>query len=281
MSDASELLAYWLTCEGTEFRETLQDHVSACVEALTELSESGLGRLVSVRVGVSPEVFRDVMIAAATLHDIGKAFFQGNNVGCRRRGKRCVCLSFVGHEWLSAYFANKLRMNYLMRLKDELGELLDVAVFSILYHHHAMGLLRRGERVPHSVNLGQWDIPQLKQALTPLVRHLPTPALRDAYLATVEEAVPKLASQSSVPDTVHYAQKVDRELWRDLVSKPGRRILYLGATAALVAADYAAAGRNREAPTSGFSEVVKEFLLTYVRKAPELKQLRNNLKPVK
>lgn len=101
-----------------EPRQTLEDHVGACIRAFETLREKRFWKLYG-------ENFEKEFRVAVVLHDSGKIFYQ--------MGK-----NFLGHELFSA-FISQVFTKYLDLDSKLVGA-------TILYHHYAMGLEKRIER---------------------------------------------------------------------------------------------------------------------------------------
>ena len=106
-------------------QELFGDHIRVALELINENSW-----LIRYAKKIDANIYEKTKLAII-FHDIGKIFYQ-NNYGPRG-------LSFIGHEILSAVIFNKIVKN----IKTDY----DTITFAILYHHHAMPIEKRIQKI--------------------------------------------------------------------------------------------------------------------------------------
>ncbi len=125
--------------------QTLEEHVNECLKALNELINTKLW---------SDDFNYDFVKKVIIFHDVGKVAFQ----------RECEELSFTGHEFISAYVFWKVFEDELIG-KDKL-----LYTFPIIFHHHAMGVRRRLEKLKNfSIRVDENVLDELAESLEEFV----------------------------------------------------------------------------------------------------------------
>lgn len=249
------LRSYLLTCgDRVVVEELLDDHSARVVKHLTRVRGSPIGRYASLKGGVSEERFINTLLVAGALHDVGKAFYQSSfstSGGCQH-------LTFLGHEWISAYFILEL-----MRRVPNPDVDLDVAFYATLLHHHAMDAIARGRGAASKLTPPPAE--EVVEGLAGLAGLIPSDVVRDAYLTSLEEVVGSVIKHAGegLADIIEPVRREYLETLKGPAAGRGRRVLYLLSVACLVTADYLAAGEVRGPSASRFWGVVEEFSRTY------------------
>lgn len=115
----------------------LYDHLKSVGEIAERfVLRTNLHKVVSRRLNLSSDLVKNYLVFAAKYHDIGKAmeYYQKNfDDNCRSSGK----FSFYNHEIFSAIIL-LIKKSDVMRVFGHCELCFDLAVYSILMHHHAM-----------------------------------------------------------------------------------------------------------------------------------------------
>jgi len=258
----AKLYSYRYVCGGREvIAEYLTDHSARVVKHLTRVKSSPLSRYAALKGGVGEEDFVNALLVAGALHDVGKAFYQ---LSVRVDERGCERLSFMGHEWISAYFIERLRREVSPR-KSPVVPLLDVALYAVLLHHHAMDVRDRARKSVTRLKPPRRE--DIISGLSELSELIPDNAIKEAYLETLEDTVDKVLKHAgkSLADIITPVQTTYFDILKKSADRKGRRVLYLLGVAALVTADYLAAGEVRGPSASRFWKAVLEFSNTYFR----------------
>jgi len=259
-----KLYSYRYVCGDREvIAELLNDHSARVVKHLARVRNSPLVRYATLKGGISEEDFVNALIIAGALHDVGKAFYQHSE---HTDDKGCIYLSFMGHEWISAYFVHYLRRNAIAR-RSPVGMWLDVTFYAVLLHHHAMDVRDRMRRLAARIKPPRKE--EIIEGLNGLSELIPDDVVREAYLEIIDEAVGKVLKhvREGLADIMAPVQATYFNLLRRSAGRKGRRVLYLLGVAALVTADYLAAGEVRGPSSSRFWRAVREFSEAYFNRS--------------
>ncbi len=256
----AKLYSYRYVCGDREvIAELLTDHSARVVKHLARVKGSPLSRYAVLKGGVDEEDFINALIIAGALHDVGKAFYQSSE---HKDGKGCRYLSFMGHEWISAYFIQQLRMNAIAR-RSPIARLLDVTFYAVLLHHHAMDVRDRARKSITRFRPSRKE--EIIDGLSELSELIPDEVVRRAYTENLGSIVSKVFEHArrGLADLIKTVQDTYFNLLRNSAYRKGRRVLYLLGVTALVTADYLAAGEVRGPSSSRFWHVVREFSEAY------------------
>ncbi len=231
-------------------RESLKDHILLALDKVSEVKSSRLARAVD-----NPEELSKALKISVIAHDLGKAFYQ-----VEHRGR----MSFRGHEVISAYVLN----NSLIEL-GEWEEWSLPTVFSVLYHHHAMGFDDWSRNYLKYKRRGFQAGKSLLEELSQIVREVSPEEVRDVAEA-ISEGVLKLKSFKSAEEFVNEVKlnvdDVRRKIWESFTygGDPKMRKRSLILLSGLIAADYLASNESRGGD-SKFLRVLREFHELYMR----------------
>ncbi len=203
--------------------QTLDEHIRGCVETFNELRNSKLWH---------SNLSEELAMAALVLHDVGKVFYQ-------RDGD----LSFTGHEFISAYVFWKAFGRELPK-REEL-----LYTFPIIFHHHAMGVKGRLERLRSypTVQPSSADLEELSEILAGY--------MTEDRVNAVVEAIETLRIQSVV-DKIR--NKID-EIWNVFHGRFARDALRL--LLVMIVCDYE--GSKGRGASTRFGDVIAEVLRLY------------------
>ena len=261
---SNNVLAYWVNCNGSTIAEPLIEHSRRCSKKLKEIDSSPLSRYIRLKISVDPVLLKEVINLAAVTHDFGKVFFQGN---IKRDEKGCKRLSFIGHEIFSAFLIHEINVYIRKQGFKCMTQLIKAAEFAVLFHHHAMHILRRKDRAikllsgegSHEVR-GWSEVSEVIDDVKALSNYIMNPYLRSAYSDIAEEVL-RIEDYEGI---ILLEIRNSHELWRNALGSAKERVLYLSMLIALIAGDYLAAAESRGEAKSVFSGVIKDLAQTYL-----------------
>ena len=235
-----------------EVRETLSDHVSNALKFYRSLDNSLFVRNVNVKLLRNFE-FKEIVEYTVIFHDIGKVFYQENFISKN-------CLSFVGHEFLSTlafeFYVEELVKNNVLSTESAYIEFKYPILFSILYHHHAMGYSLRLRRLSKiRVNRGlveasiENDVPQIVEPYVSKEKAV----LQQRALRNVLHVL--MSNVSEVFEEIH---SIGVNLWRQLEINPKLKKLALATLTTLIILDYLSAYKGRKGPKLRFYRVLEQ-----------------------
>lgn len=256
-----EIYSYWEQKGNKVFSETLLEHI---VEALNLLNLKENSKIDIFGNRLSPR-FNDIVRLTVIFHDIGKLFYQTSYYIDRE--KKHQIMSFRGHEYFSTYIFQTFRINLLERslLKDEDIEMFvdyGAVVFSILYHHHAMGTKKR-EYTLHrrSLEKSLLLLDRLRNYMRELNRNgWLTDEEYDVIVFTLNKEY--ILSFSFIPISAVIKEYID-DIWRETIKNPKFRRLCLLSLMTLITVDYISAARRRSVSATRFSKILREFYEYY------------------
>lgn len=153
---ANDILSYYrIYKNGDKREEFLRNHIEDGLSLVENLNNSRLGKFVTNRLRVTN--FEDLVRLTVILHDAGKAFYQTEKNLREDKGEKY--LSFMGHEFVSAYIAERFVREKNMRRFDPNSYSI---VFAIYFHHHAMGIKDRIARVAHRLKTAGPSLTEFK-----------------------------------------------------------------------------------------------------------------------
>ncbi len=239
--------------EGRGKYELLGDHISNALEYFKGLKDGLFVKNINSKLLSGKVNFNVLVKHAVFFHDIGKVFYQ--------KTVRDGCLSFKGHEFLSALVYRK----YIVKTVEEGVEDYDKetyeavlwpVTFSILHHHHAMGYTIRMRSVGKlSVDMElvgkiiREDLPELAKQFFPQNKVY---IIRD----TVENMF-KAVSYSPY-EILEETYNLGSEVWRILESKPRLKKLSLATLMVLIILDYLSAYKGRRGPRLRFYNILEQ-----------------------
>ena len=190
-------------------------------------------------------------------HDLGKVFYQKPNA------KRLI---FVGHEILSTFLFKKfLSLIYQYDM--------DFALFSVLYHHHAMNLKNREIKMYIDNESYECAYEIFKGNYFEKIYNILTNYNLNKYSQAFNDTINEVGKfleeydmsifVSNVKNNVRY---VSEELWKRYISGTEHEFkkLSLLTTSILNCLDYEVSKQKRKYSRSIFSEVSKEYIKYYL-----------------
>ncbi len=237
-----------------ESREALEDHIRLALEKAEGVESSRLARIEPL----DPKRFAQALRVSIIAHDIGKTFYQ-----VEYKGR----MNFRGHEVISAYVVDRALVE-VMKEEESWREWRLPLVFSVLYHHHAMGFegwdrnyLKYKRRAFSS---GRWLLGELSS----LISRVSPPELGD-MIRMVTREIRKLGEISTIEDFVREVnisvQDTRKRIWENFTygGDAVMRKRSLALLSGLITADYLASNESRGGGT-GFLRVLKEFHTLYM-----------------
>jgi CRISPR-associated endonuclease Cas3-HD len=249
--------------------ETLFEHVNTGLGLLDSVGSSKISDI------LSPEDLEWLKLAWI-LHDSGKLFYQCNFTKSQKK------LSFRGHEYFSAYLADKLLNLWIeSNLSEENLERYSryrlLVVGAILYHHHAMGLRSRAliSRIRAANNKEDWlnllksfrnnfyeKIRNATEITKYIDLYLPWQNEQDSSLETknpdnnstkldlswLKDVVNEngYVDTTFLEDVIRYVNTINIMIWRSFAGDRLFRRKFLAFEAILIAIDNEVAMKNRE-----------------------------------
>jgi CRISPR/Cas system-associated endonuclease Cas3-HD len=239
--------------------EYLVDHIVTCSEFLGELKSSKIGRFCTSL----HEDFSEAIRLSVFFHDIGKVFYQYG------RGKRYI--AFTGHEILSFFmfkeFAKKLKEN------PEIDITADTALFSVFFHHHAMGIKRRVNNIKNLDPLKKISYNVFQDLLSDLSLTVDRCISSDEFkiLSSVINEISEKIFNGSI--NINYIIRDSEggicQLWEKITSNDENSIrfkkLAYSVLSVLVCVDNLSAQKLRKSTTTGFTKILEEFYNDYLK----------------
>ncbi|MCC6014018.1 MAG: CRISPR-associated endonuclease Cas3'' [Candidatus Verstraetearchaeota archaeon] len=239
----NEIYSYYE--EGSEYllKERLIEHINECLSAISNIKNSKIYKYLMKIPCEWTLSLDDVIRLSIIFHDIGKVFYQNNYKYDKEHNVKY--LSFKGHEFLSFYIFNELfKFEFIDTKKEDF--ILSVCSFSILFHHHAMGVKKKimndygKEKV---VNLNDTQINKLKETISKFLRN-------DREINALDRIINKMKNISSEKalEIICNTLKDDayKNIWNMYVSDSNFRKLSLAFLSTLLVADYYAANKIRK-----------------------------------
>lgn len=233
-------------------KEDLFDHINTALRLIEENS-----RLIRYALKVDKNILDKIRLAII-FHDLGKVFFQIGKMSC---GKT-ECLSFRGHECISAYIFWEFRKCLLKSgLIEE--DFLDV-VAAILFHHHAMDIKKRLQDLKLNTRNVVYGLEKLRHSVKCITNFLQV-KYRDCYKETVGQ-ISNIRSEGSILEDVKLVvEEILKGIKRRIIEDKSFSKRFQIILMALITLDYMAAKERRGIPSTEFSEVVDEFYNLYLK----------------
>lgn len=254
---SDDILSYYRKSkDGQEIKEFLKDHIMDGIALIDDLDNSRLGRLVAGRLQVQD--FKDLIKLAIVFHDAGKAFYQTERNMKEDKESGEKYLSFTGHEFISAYIADRfVKEKNVQRFTPNLYSV----VFAVYFHHHAIGIEKREKeaiaRLRH-ISQTEFEIEKekLKSVLELFIQGDDKEVLRKCLDRLSKNTLSNLA-----------LQQVSNEIYERLLHRPDPRLRKLSHIVldCLLACDYIPAS-NRDRSESEFSHTISNFYNAWMRR---------------
>lgn len=203
--------------------------------------------------------FIECLKLAWIFHDLGKVFYQKSDA------KRLI---FVGHEILSTFFFKKfLSLIYQYDM--------DFALFSVLYHHHAMNLKNREIKMYIDEESYKYAYEEIFKGnyferISDILRNNNSlNKYSQAFNDTINEVGKFLEEYDMsifVSNVKNHVRHISEELWKRYISgtEYAFKKLCLLTTSILNCLDYKVSEENREVKKTVFCEASKEFIKYYL-----------------
>ncbi|MEM0488573.1 MAG: CRISPR-associated endonuclease Cas3'' [Candidatus Bathyarchaeia archaeon] len=254
---SDDILSYYRKSrDGEEIKELLSDHIRDGIAIISDLDNSRLGWLVASRLRVHD--LKDLVKLAIVFHDAGKAFYQTERNMREDKEKGEKYLSFMGHEFISSYIADRfVKEKNMQRPTPELYSV----VFAVYFHHHAIGIEKREkEAIARLRHISQTEFEtakeKLKRVLEPFIQGEDREVLRKCIDRLSKNGLSNLA-----------LQQISNEIYERLIHRPNPRLrkLSLIVLDCLLACDYIPAS-NRGNSKSEFSQTMSNFHNIWMRR---------------
>ncbi len=200
--------------------QTLEEHINECLKALKRLENSKLW---------SDDFNYEFVKRVIVFHDVGKVAFQ----------RECEELSFTGHEFISAYVFWKVFEDELTG-KDKL-----LYTFPIIFHHHAMHVKQRLERLKNfRIRINGNVLDELAKTLEKFVE--------SKYVSRTVDVL-RDVNTNAVVDNVY---NMINDIWYEFHGNFAKNALKL--LLITIICDYK--GSKKRGIQTSFGKVVEEFL---------------------
>ncbi|MFN4337164.1 MAG: CRISPR-associated endonuclease Cas3'' [Candidatus Nitrosocaldus sp.] len=256
---SDEIISYYRKgSDGLERKEFLKDHISECLVLIEDLVDSRLGRLASSKLYAHN--FKELVKLAIVFHDAGKAFYQTErNIKEERDGGERY-LSFMGHEFVSAYIADQfVKVKELCQTHESAQDLSSV-VFAVYFHHHAIGIGKREkEAIARLGYISQAEFEIAKEKLKRVLESFLHGEDREVLRKCIDKLSKNGLSNLSL-------DQISNELYQPLHKSDNRLMkLSLLVLDCLLACDYISASK-RDSSKSEFSQTILSFYDIWMRK---------------
>jgi CRISPR-associated endonuclease Cas3-HD len=254
---SDDVLSYYKRLRnGQELKEFLKDHIRDGITVMEDIDNSRLEKFVTGRLHVHD--FKDLVRLAVVFHDAGKAFYQTERNLREDRDSGDRYLSFTGHEFISAYIADRF-----VKEKNIQGYAPDLysVVFAVYFHHHAIDIDRRErEAIFRLRHISQAEFGTAKEKLKGVL---------ELFIQGEDKGfLMKCLDRLSISRLNNLAlRQIGNEIYDRMVHRPNPRLrkLSLIVLDCLIACDYLSA-KNRESSESEFSRVISKFYDTWMRR---------------
>jgi CRISPR/Cas system-associated endonuclease Cas3-HD len=260
-----KILSYYERRDSDTVSEYLIDHIVTCLEFLGELKSSKIGRFCTSL----HEDFCEAVRLSVSFHDIGKVFYQ------YEKDKRYI--SFIGHEILSFFlfkeFVKKLKENPEIDVKY-LSKTTDTALFSVFFHHHAMGINRRINNIKNLDPLQKINYNVFQDLLSDLSllvgRYISLDEF-DILSSVINEVSEKIFNGNIDINYIIRDSKytLGDQLWKKVIGSDEESIrfkkLAYSVLSILVCVDNLSAQKLRKNTTTGFTKILEGFYSDYLK----------------
>lgn len=243
--------------------EYLIDHIAICLEFLEEIGSSKIGRFCSSL----HEDFNEAVRLSVFFHDVGKVFYQSK--------KNKEYISFIGHEILSSFifkeFSKKIKERPEIDIKH-LSKTTDTALFSVFFHHHAMGINRRVNsiksldlrRINHNV------FQDLLNDMSLVVNQYISSDEFNILSLVINEIAEKIFDGSiNINFIIEDSKGGINQLWRKMTGSDEESIrfkkLAYSVLSVLVCVDNLSAQKTRKNTATDFTKVLENFYKDYLK----------------
>ncbi len=245
---SNDVLSYYRKMRnGQEVKEFLREHIKESVALIEDLDNSRLNNFV-VGILCVPN-FKELVKLAIIFHDSGKAFYQTERNMKEDMESGEKYLSFIGHEFVSAYLADRFVKERRKYIPDYYS-----IVFAIYFHHHAMGVEKREKEVIKRLRkTTKSEFEVMKDSLRKVLEY---------FLENEDrEVLRKCLTELSAGDLNNLAfQSIRNGIYERMIHRtdPRFRKLSLIVLQCLLVYDYMSAS-NRDNYESEFSRAISSF----------------------
>jgi len=232
-------------------REELGEHISNALNFYEKIDSSVFVRNINSKL-LGEFKFRELIRYAIVFHDLGKVFYQGNFV-------KENCLSFVGHEFFSAILfklhVENLAENNILTSRRTYMEFKYPILFSILYHHHAMGYslrLKKLGKIRFDREIEEHiekDVPRI------MVQYVSENEV-DHVVENLKLILEKTVNSPAI--ILEETHSIGEDVWKILETYPKLKKLALATLTILIILDYLSAYEGRKGPKLKFYNILEQ-----------------------
>jgi CRISPR-associated endonuclease Cas3-HD len=242
----NEIYSYYEEGPGYLLKEKMIEHINECLLAISNIRNSKIYKYLMKIPCEWALSLDDAIRLSIVFHDIGKVFYQNNYKYDKEHNVKY--LSFKGHELLSFYIFNELfKFEFIDAEKPKEEDfILSACGFSIIFHHHAMGVKKKSindYRRENIVSLDNTQIDKLKETISKFLRN-------DKEINALDRIINKMKniSNEKALEIIYNILESDvyKNIWEMYVSNSNFRKFSLAFLSILLVADYYAANKIRK-----------------------------------
>jgi len=244
------MVIYSYLCENV--KEELDKHISNALSFYEKINSSLFVKNINSKL-LEELRFRELIKYAVVFHDLGKVFYQGNFV-------KENCLSFIGHEFFSTILfklhVENLAENNVLDSRGAYMEFKYPILFSILYHHHAMGYSRRLRKLSEI----RFDREIIEKHIENDVPKIMVHYVSKNEVGNVVENL-KLILEKTVENSAIVLEEtysIGADVWKTLETYPKLKKLALATLTILIILDYLSAYEGRKGPKLKFYNILEQ-----------------------
>jgi len=256
------MVIYSYLCENV--KEELDKHISNALSFYRKLDSSLFVENINSKLLEKP-VFRELVKYAVVFHDLGKVFYQGNFV-------KENCLSFTGHEFFSTILFNlhveNLVENNVLNSKEAYMEFKYPVLFSILYHHHAMGYSRRLRKLGE-IRIDREIVDErIEKDIPKTLVHYVSKNEVSGIVKNLKLILEKALKNSAI--ILEETHSIGVNVWKALETHPKLKKLALATLSTLIILDYLSAYEGRKGPKLKFYNILEQHYRTLIHVSKKL-----------
>jgi len=256
-------------------KQSLEEHIEDSIKALeNEIKNTKIWKYYTTLSNREEEHVEKWTKFTIVFHDLGKMFYQKND----RLYKNERYLNFAGHEFISTFLADKFLEIWLKNgAEDRFDEYTDfrwVIIGSILYHHHAIGLRKRGRLNEIKVCINHEEFKRIIERTSETIKKYLKVFEEEAisqFIRELETIKPErtgirnilVLSRDQLSDIYRYVSEgLNEKVWEKFIGDKNFRKRMILSTNILIMTDYKGS-ETREGRKTEFWKVLDETITLY------------------